>query len=310
MSDFWWEDEVLDRDRLRPFADPVLERVARATEVGRFPHALLLAGPVGLGRELAAVEIAAMLACSGGDRPWRDGSCADRVRHGSHPDVVAVLPQGASQQIRIDQVREIVDGAASRPYEGEHRVWILDGVEAGHFVPAAANAFLKVLEEPPAHCRFLLLASNPGAVLPTIRSRCQQLSLPGPAEVADRLGVTVSAGLARAVLAGLDLTEAVEAVKGALRQAFRGEVKDLLCLPQLVPPEILGTELVAAVALEQAAEPDGSDEGEELARLAADLLAVERRATSLNLTADRQLIAALLRWYRGLPGVKSQESKV
>ena len=202
MSIPWWAADALDRDRLKGFVDPVLDRVEHACEVGRFPHALLLVGPAGLGRELAAVEISVMLTCRGGDRPWSDGSCAGRVRSGSHPDVVAVLPQGASQQIKIEQVREIVDGAAARPYEGEHRVWILDGVEASHLVPAAANAFLKVLEEPPDHCRFLLLAANPTAVLPTIRSRCQQLSLPGPAEVASRLGVAAPAGLDRAVLAG------------------------------------------------------------------------------------------------------------
>ncbi len=310
MSGPWWQHDGLDRDRLGVFVDPVLERVLHATRVGRFPHALLLTGPAGLGRELAAVEISVMLVCRGGEQPWSDGPCADRVRGGNHPDVMAVLPQGASRQIKIEQIREIVDGAAARPYEGKHRVWILDGVEAGHFVPAAANAFLKVLEEPPSHCRFLLLASNPTAVLPTIRSRCQQLSLPGPAEVAARLGLKVPAGLARAVLAGSDLTIAAEAVRGALRQAFRGEVKGLLCLPQLIPQDVLGTELVTAVALEEAAELDGSDGSAELVRLAADLMAVERRTKSLNLTADRQLISTLLRWYRGLPGVESPKSKV
>ena len=310
MSIPWWAADALDRDRLKGFVDPVLDRVEHACEVGRFPHALLLVGPAGLGRELAAVEISVMLACRGGDRPWSDGSCAGRVRSGSHPDVVAVLPQGASQQIKIEQVREIVDGAAARPYEGEHRVWILDGVEAGRLVPAAANAFLKVLEEPPAHCRFLLLASNPTAVLPTIRSRCQQLSLPGPAEVASRLGVAVPAGLARAVLAGSDLEGPVEAVRAALGLAFDGEVEGLLCLPQVIPPEVSGTELVAAVALDEMVHRSASDEAAELVRLAADLMAVEKRVRALNLTADRQLVSALLRWYRGLPPVKSQKSKV
>ena len=300
MSAEWWGRDVLDRERLAPFAEPVLDRAEHAAAAGRFPHAVLLSGPAGLGRELAAVEIAVLLACAGDAVRWAGGPCADRVRVGAHPDVVAVLPQGASRQIKIEQIREIVDSAASRPYEGEHRVWILDGVEAGHLVPAAANAFLKVLEEPPRHCRFLLLASNPEAVLPTIRSRCQRLSLPGPVEIAARLGVRVPDGLARAALAGADLTTAVAAVRGALRQAFEGEVRGMLCLPQLVPAEVSGPELVAAVALEEAAADDDPDRAEELTALAAALLAVDRRARALNLTADRQLVSALLGWYREL----------
>jgi DNA polymerase-3 subunit delta' len=303
----WWPDHVLDRGRLESFADPVLDRVVIATEAGRFPHALLLSGPAGLGRELAAVETAVMLVCGGGS--WGDGSCARRVRGGNHPDVAAVLPGGAARQIKIDQVREIVDGAASRPFEGAARVWILDGVEAGHLGPAAANAFLKVLEEPPAHCRFLLLAANPSAVLPTIRSRCQQLSLPGPAEVAGRLGLEVPAGLAGAVLAGSELAGPVEEARSAIRQALDGEISGLLCLPQLMPPEVSGFELAAAAALEEATSGDCADLSPELVQLAADLMAVERQVRSLNLTADRQLASALVRWYRDLPGSRGSASR-
>jgi DNA polymerase-3 subunit delta' len=248
-----------------------------------------------------------MLVCGGG--PWRDGSCAERVRGGTHPDAAAVLPRGASRQIKIEQVREIVDGAPSRPYEGESRVWILDGVEAGHLGPAAANAFLKVLEEPPPHCRFLLMASNPSAVLPTIRSRCQQLSLPGPSEVACRLGLGAPAGLAGAVLAGANLEAPVTAARVALRQAINGEIKELLCLPQLIPPEVSGAELVAAAALEEATSGDSPDLVPDLVRLSAEVMAVDRRARSLNLTADRQLMSALLRWYRDLPGSRGSASR-
>ena len=131
----------------------------------------LLIGPAGLGRELAAVEAAALLVCDESAEPWNENGCSKRIRDGVHPDVTAVLPMGAAQIITIKQVRKIVDDAPGRPYEGLRRVWILDGVEAGKFGDEASNAFLKVLEEPPEHVVFILLADNPTEVLPTVHFR-------------------------------------------------------------------------------------------------------------------------------------------
>ena len=188
----WWQPSRLDRERWAEVVEPVVERVASACRRQRLPHALLLIGPAGLGRELAAVETAALLTCAQRSEASRERWCAcagcQRVRAGIHPDVAAVLPQGASQQIRIDQIRAVVEAAPGRPFESTRRVWILDGVEAGRFGAEAANAFLKTLEEPPAHVRFVLLAANPDAVLPTIRSRCQQLALPNAVAIAQCFG--------------------------------------------------------------------------------------------------------------------------
>jgi DNA polymerase-3 subunit delta' len=205
-----------------------------------------------------------------------------------------------STQIKIEQVREIVDAAPGRPFEGRHRVWIIDGVEAARFHREPANAFLKVLEEPPNHVRFLLLAAKPEAVLPTIRSRCQQLTLPGPAAIARQLGVSSPLGLAAAALDGLELAPSIERVRAALRAAFAGEVRELLRLPHLLPEEPAPTEVVAAVALEEAV-ASGDEQAAELVRLAAELVAVERQVTALRLSRDRQLVACLLRWWRELP---------
>jgi len=295
----WWADPALDAERLRPLVEPVLERVARAIASDRFPQALLLAGPSGLGRELAAVEIAVMLVCgSGGPAPWSSGPCSVRVRQGIHPDVAAVLPTGAARIIKIAQVREIVDSAPARPYEGRHRVWILDGVESGHFGAEAANAFLKVLEEPPQHVRFVLLAANPDAVLPTIRSRCQQLNLAGPAAIGGHLEAGVPPALVLASVAGTELRDHVEHVRSALREAFGGEVRELLRLPMVLPSEVPCTELVTAAALEEAAASDDGERAAELVRLAGELMEVERRTVALRLTRDRQLVSCLLRWWR------------
>jgi hypothetical protein len=215
--------------------------------------------------------------------------------------VVVVQPEGSSKKIKIEQIRAVVDSAPSRPYEGEHRVWILDGVEAGRFVPAAANAFLKVLEEPPDHVRFLLLAANPSAVLATIRSRCQQLSLPGPAAVAERLDLPAPLGLSQWAADGVEVMPAVEAVGRVLRSALDGEVRGLLSVAQLVPEGIPTTEFVAAVAIETAGSITDGDGHGELTRLASDLVAVERMVGAIGLTRDRQLVSTLVKWYGELP---------
>jgi hypothetical protein len=300
MSDpVWWSDTTLNRSRWGGVAEPVLERIALARDRDRFPHALLLVGPRGLGRELTAVEAAVMLACDGAADPWSVSPCAERVRSGVHPDVRAVLPQGKAGKIKIEQIRVIADEARSRPYEAQCRVWILDGVEASGFVTAAANAFLKTLEEPPPHVRLLLLAENPGAVLPTIRSRCQQLSLPGASAVADfDDDEGIPPELAGVALSGIKLDAPLSEVRMALETAKSGEPRHLLRLPYLVGDKINPFELVASVATEMATSAEGADGSEDLVRLAADLLATERRCRALNLNVDRQLVACLMRWFQ------------
>jgi DNA polymerase III delta prime subunit len=281
--------------------EPALGRLLQSRDRDRLPQSLLLIGPAALGRELAAVEAAALLVCTEADAPWRDGSCTDRVRGGVHPDVRAVLPTGAKRIITIAQIREIVKSAAGRPYEGERRVWILDGVEAGRLGAEAANAFLKTLEEPPAHAVFILLADNPTAVLPTIRSRCQQLALPGAVTVARRLAEDiVLPELARVSLAAEGFDDAVGNIRSALESGRNGETRDLLRLPYALPEGVPSFASVAAVALEMASESENEQAGEELARLAADVLVVERRSRSLNLNHRAQMVSCLMRWYREL----------
>ncbi len=288
----WLPDADLEAARWGALAQPVVERAARAHDAGLMPHAVLLVGPPHLGRELAAVELAALLTCPEHGGPGCEcGSCR-RVRRGVHPDVQLVSPAGTI--ITIAQIREVVAAAPGRPYEGVGRVWILEGVEAGQLGREAANAFLKTLEEPASHVHFILLAGNPEAVLPTVRSRCQQLVLPGPLAVARALGEEVAApALAGAALAGRDPVDAVAVARSALAS---GEVLQLVRAARALGDLPDGYQAAAAAALELATE-DGQ-EAPELGRLAGELLAAEGRARALNLSAERQILACLLTWYQ------------
>jgi DNA polymerase-3 subunit delta' len=172
----------------------LLTLLARATARGSLPPSLIFSGPDGVGKRKAAVALAQALNCE--QRiPWPDesgvsgcGACAvcRRIARGVHADVLVVEP-GDSGSITVDQVREAIDRTAYRPFEGRKRVVIVD--EADRLVGPAQNALLKTLEEPPAASMFVLVTGRPDLLLPTVRSRCQQLRFGplAPAEVADVL---------------------------------------------------------------------------------------------------------------------------
>jgi DNA polymerase-3 subunit delta' len=140
---------------------------------------------------------------------------------GVHPDVLVVEP-GDSGAIKIDQVRDVVERAAYRPFEGRRRVVIID--EADALGAAAQSALLKTLEEPPSASVFILVTSRPDVLLPTVRSRCPQLRF-RPLSADDIAAVLMARGRseteARAVAATADgsLGQALEASAGELVEA-------------------------------------------------------------------------------------------
>jgi DNA polymerase-3 subunit delta' len=147
---------------------------------GTFPHALLFTGIQGVGRESAALTFAMGCNCEGGgfnsSRPESEIPCGlckpcRKIQAGNHPDIIRVKPSGPF--IKIDQIRALCQVLAMKPYEARNRVVIV--TDAQTMNPAAGNAFLKMLEEPPLKTLLILVATQPSDLLPTIVSRCQQL---------------------------------------------------------------------------------------------------------------------------------------
>ena len=167
-----------------PFRDVIGHRrlvalLARSVERATLPPSLILAGPAGTGKRLVALSTAQALNCTnpiGFAKDGRDacGVCAacTRIARNVHADVLVVEP-GDNGSIKIDQVRDIIDRSGYRPFEGRTRVVIVDDADA--LVPAAQNALLKILEEPPSSSVFMLVTSRPDMLLPTVLSRCPRL---------------------------------------------------------------------------------------------------------------------------------------
>ena len=96
-----------------------------------------------------------------------------RIDNFNHPDVHWVMPESISNSIKIEQIRQLKNDISLRPYEAKKKVFIID--EAHCLTPEAANAFLKVLEEPPLNSLIILITSKPKLIFSTILSRCQKL---------------------------------------------------------------------------------------------------------------------------------------
>lgn len=161
------------------------QALAEGLRGGRMHHAWLLTGAKGMGKATLAYRFAraALGAKTGGARPFDthpEDPIARQIIAQSHPDLF-ILRRGLNdrgkprREITIDEARELGHFFALAPSEGGMRVAIIDAVD--DLNRNAANAILKTLEEPPARSVLLLVCHAPGAILPTIRSRCRRLTL-------------------------------------------------------------------------------------------------------------------------------------
>lgn len=175
---------------LHPYAwqQPDWQRLAALAATGRLPHALLLAGAAGIGKERFARALTARLLCPAPTpAALACGQCksCQLLAAGSHPDLLWLAPETdektgkTAKAIKVDQVREVVEFAGKSAQLGGWRVVV---VTPAHLLNVqAANALLKTLEEPGRDTALLLVTAQPMALPATVRSRCQLLKMPVPA---------------------------------------------------------------------------------------------------------------------------------
>jgi len=189
--------------------ESVVRDLRAMLERDRFPHALILSGPEGSGKYTLAQMLAKTMNCLDpppGDLPDFCGQCEACVRIGeaddlasryaeaieareglreadkkdtrifvqTYPDVFIIPPDPPQMMIKVDQVRQVTANIYFRPSQGHHKIYIFTD---SCFMKEAANALLKVLEEPPGFAHLFLLTTNAGELIPTIRSRCVNLRL-------------------------------------------------------------------------------------------------------------------------------------
>jgi DNA polymerase III subunit delta' len=177
--------DFLGADSLPWLKQPQL-RLRAALGAGRLPHSLLLLSVPGLGAELLANWITALALCeSGGVRPCNTCPSCRLLQSDSHPDAHLVRLEDDAQQIKVDQVRELIQSLTLKSYRGGYKVGVIEGAEALN--ANGANAFLKTLEEPSADTVLIMIARPTHRLPATIASRCLRLSLRPPStEVAEQ----------------------------------------------------------------------------------------------------------------------------
>lgn len=155
--------------------------ISRMLKKDKLAHAYLFVGQAGAGKKELALYVTQALFCPSSTRetdfiPCQNCSECLRIKHGNHPDIYWLEPEGAS--IKIDQIRSLQKEFAYRGVETAKKVYIIQHVEL--MTTQAANSLLKFLEEPHPGTTALLLTEQKQRLLPTILSRCQELKFPPP----------------------------------------------------------------------------------------------------------------------------------
>lgn len=230
----------------------LMQRLWTAAAAGGLHHALLLEGPAGVGKHTLALRLACGLNCERSSPAQGPDACpcaqcptCRAILAGTHPDLISIAPppDSASGTIPVEAIREVTRQVGYHRYSARERVVVIDPAEA--MQESAANALLKTLEEPPPGTRFVLVTSGARALLPTIRSRCQQVRL-GPVSELELVTWLEKRGLADATLLArlahgcpgraLALAEGGLAerreVRDAVLQALAGDLGTLLAASQ------------------------------------------------------------------------------
>lgn len=160
-------ESLLGNERLK-------SNLRQSINQGHISHFYLISGPEGSGKHTLARLLAAAILCQGKDKPCLMCPACRKVREGLHPDFITV-DDPDKKTVSVDRIRQARADVFVRPNEAEHKIYLFP--RAQDMGLPGQNALLKVLEEPPAYGVFLLLTDNPAKLLPTIRSRCVELSM-------------------------------------------------------------------------------------------------------------------------------------
>ncbi len=158
---------------------------------GNLAHSYMLTGQNSPKTELARA-FAAGLNCEK-QRYFQECDCnpCHKFETENHPDIHIYGEDLKVKSIKIDEVRNMIEQAGFKPYEGKWKVFIL--LQAGRLTPDASNALLKTLEEPPAHTLFILTAESKMQFLETIQSRCFEIRMrPGAAALSEISALTIA----------------------------------------------------------------------------------------------------------------------
>lgn len=157
---------------------------------GVMPHSMLFCGAKGIGKATFAYRLVRFILSGGqGEASMfgptdlavdADSAVVRRIENGAHGDFMVVTPDDstATPTIKVDAVRKIQHFLSLTPSENPWRVVLIDSVDEMN--PNAANALLKILEEPPSYCIIILICHSAGNLLPTLRSRCRRFDFSAP----------------------------------------------------------------------------------------------------------------------------------
>ncbi|MFH1150614.1 MAG: DNA polymerase III subunit delta' [Actinomycetota bacterium] len=286
-----------------------------SVEQDRVHHAYLFSGPSGVGKFIVARTLAASMLCP-------DGGCGEcnvcrRVMQEKHPDVRVIRPAG--KNIPVETVREVRMDAFMKPSEGARKVYIFKGAE--RMWEEGASTLLKVLEEPPGDVVFILVTANPAGVLPTIRSRCQEVSFANvpleqlKAYIMERKGISeeradlvvrLTGGVLGRALDWCDeqwrLTRRDNVIKAA-RALKRAELNDVLQMASELYREVRAPveELSATYQQRKRDLEDGSLDADVVRRFSKNLdEALSRERVKEETRGVEEIMTTLSWWYRDI----------
>lgn len=156
--------------------EQIKEHLTGAIEHQKISHAYIIQGERSSGKEFIARVFAQTLQCEkGGTEPCGECHSCKQAMSSNHPDIIKVL-HDKPNTIGIDDIREqLTNTVQIKPYSSPYKIYIMN--EGEKMTPAAQNALLKTLEEPPAYVVILILVTTIDALLPTIQSRCVTLNM-------------------------------------------------------------------------------------------------------------------------------------